>query len=188
MNNKVWRLIFTALLVTLAGGVGWYASNLVFDFLRSKNLLADTQRWVYWVVFGLSSIVFGFALGRFIFRKIENLGDQMRKMSARDKIAIGAGLTMGIFLTAAISVVIFRALDHNTTAAVAIVLLTGVILSYLTTAAALSMKEELHFYMPQPQKEEEEAVPVATFKILDTNVIIDGRVADIARARFRRGP
>ena len=187
MNNKVWRLIFTALLVTLAGGVGWYASNLVFDFLRSKNLLADNQRWVYWVVFGLSSIVFGFALGRFIFRKIENLGDQMRKMSARDKIAIGAGLTMGIFLTAAISVVIFRALDHNTTAAVAIVLLTGVILSYLTTAAALSMKEELHFYMPQPQKEEEEAVPVATFKILDTNVIIDGRVADIARAGFLDG-
>ena len=187
MNNKVWRLIFTALLVTLAVGVGWYASNLVFDFLRSKNLLADNQRWVYWVVFGLSSVVFGFALGRFIFRKIENLGDQMRKMSARDKIAIGAGLTMGIFLTAAISVVIFRALDHNTPAAVAIVLLTGVILSYLTTAAALSMKEELHFYMPQPQKEEEEVMPVATFKILDTNVIIDGRVADIARAGFLDG-
>jgi uncharacterized protein YacL len=187
MNNKVWRLIFTALLVTLAVGVGWYASNLVFDFLRSKSLLADNQRWVYWVVFGLSSVIFGFALGRFLFRKIENLGDQMRKMSARDKIAIGAGLTMGIFLTAAISVVIFRALDHNTAAAVAIVLLTGVILSYLTTAAALSMKEELHFYMPQPQKDEEEAVPVATFKILDTNVIIDGRVADIARAGFLDG-
>ena len=188
MNNKIWRLTFTALLVGLAVGVGWYASNLVFDFLRAKNLLADNQRWVYWVVFGLSSVIFGFALGRFIFRKIESLGDQMRKMSARDKIAIGAGLTMGIFLTAAISVVIFRALDHNTLAAVAVVLLTGVILSYLTTAAAFSMKEELHFYLPPKPKEEEEApLPVATFKILDTNVIIDGRVADIARAGFLDG-
>ncbi len=187
MNNKIWRLIFTALLATLAVGVGLYASNFVFDFLRSKNLLTDNQRWVYWVVFGLSSVIFGFALGRFIFRKIENLGDQMRRMSARDKIAIGAGLTMGIFLTAAISVVIFRALDHNTAAAVALVLLTGVFLSYMTTAAALSMKEELHFYMPQPQKEDEEVLPAATFKILDTNVIIDGRVADIARAGFLDG-
>jgi uncharacterized protein YacL len=188
MNNKIWRLIFTALLVGLAVGVGWYASNQVFDFLRAKNLLTDNQRWIYWVIFGLSSFIFGVALGRLVFRKIESLGDQMRKMSARDKIAISAGLTMGIFLTAAISVVIFRALDHNTPVAVAIVLLAGVILSYLTTAAAFSMKEELHFYMPQQPKEEEpEAMPQATFKVLDTNVIIDGRVADIARAGFVEG-
>ena len=189
MNNKIWRLTFTALLVTLAVGVGWYASNLVFDFLRAKNLLTESQRWVYWVIFGLSSVIFGFALGRFTFRKIESLGDQMRKMSTRDKVAIGAGLTMGIFLTAAISVVIFRALDHNTLAAVAVVLITGVILSYLTTSAAFSMKEELHFYMPpQPKEaEEENTLQHATFKILDTNVIIDGRIADIARAGFVEG-
>lgn len=188
MNNKIWRLVFTALLVGLAVGVGLYASNIVFDFLREKKLLSEGQRWVYWLVFGLSSIVFGFALGRFVFRKIESLGDQVRKMSARDKIAIGAGLSIGIFISAAISVVIFSAVK-NPLVAVAIVLLAGVIISYLTTAAAFSMKEELHFYMPQPTKEEEDdAIPTtAAFKILDTNVIIDGRVADIARAGFVEG-
>jgi uncharacterized protein YacL len=188
MNNKIWRLTFTAILTGLAIGVGLYASNLVFDNLRTQGVLADNQRWIYWLVFGLSSVIFGFALGRFIFRKIESLGDQMRNMSARDKIAIGLGLALGIFLTVALSVVIFQALSRNTPMAVAIVLLTGVILSYLTTAAALSMREELHFYMPSAPKEEvEEALPPATFKILDTNVIIDGRVADIARAGFVEG-
>jgi uncharacterized protein YacL len=188
MNNKIWRLIFTALLVGLAVGVGLYASNIVFDFLLEKKLLSEGQRWVYWLVFGLSSIVFGFALGRFVFRKIESLGDQVRKMSARDKIAIGAGLSIGIFISAAISVVIFSAVK-NPLVAVAIVLLAGVIISYLTTAAAFSMKEELHFYMPQPTKEDEDDdIPTtAAFKILDTNVIIDGRVADIARAGFVEG-
>ncbi|WP_309716282.1 PIN domain-containing protein [Armatimonas sp.] len=188
MNNKIWRLTFTAILTGLAIGVGLYASNLVFDNLRSQNVLADNQRWIYWLVFGLSSVIFGFALGRFIFRKIESLGDQMRNMSARDKIAIGLGLALGIFLTVAISVVIFQASGKNTPMAVAIVLLTGVILSYLTTAAALSMREELHFYMPSSPKEDvEETLPPAVFKILDTNVIIDGRIADIARAGFVEG-
>lgn len=188
MNNKIWRLVFTALLVGLAVGVGLFASNLVFDFLLAKRLLSEGQRWVYWLIFGASSVIFGFALGRFVFHRIENLGDQMRRMSARDKIAIGAGLTIGIFITAAISVVIFSAVK-NPLVAVAVVLLAGVIISYLTTAAAFSMKEELHFYMPQQPKEEaEEAIPTtAAFKILDTNVIIDGRISDIARAGFVEG-
>lgn len=187
MNNKVWRLTFTALLVGLAIGVGWFASEMVFKYLRSQKLLSEAFRPLYWGIFSVSSGIFGLALGRFVFRKIEGLGDQVRKMSARDKIAIGAGLTIGIFITAAISVVIFSAVK-NALVAVAIVLLTGVIISYLTTAASFSMKEELHFYMPQrPTEPEEEAIPAAAFKILDTNVIIDGRVADIARAGFVEG-
>ena len=145
MNNKIWRLTFTAVLICLATGVGLYASNEVFNYLLGQKLLPANIRWVYWLIFGLASPIFGFALGRFVFRRIEHLGDQMRNMSARDKIAIGAGLTIGIFITAAIAMVIFSALKDRTLVAVPIVLLTGVIVSYLTTSAAFSMKEELHF-------------------------------------------
>jgi uncharacterized protein YacL len=65
-------------------------------------------------------------------------------------------------------------------------LLVGMAVTYLSTAAALSMKEEIHFYMPPP-KEEDKVPTNEKFKVLDTNVIIDGRVADVAKAGFVEG-
>lgn len=185
MNNKVWRLLFTILLVGMAVGVGWLASNKVFDWLVQGKYVNAGVRPLYWGIFLLAGGIFGIGLGRFVFRRIESIGDQMRKMSARDKIAIVAGLTLGVFLTAAVSFPIFQVISDKLVA-VAVMLLTGVVLTYLATAAAFSMKEEIRFYMP-PAREEEETPLLDRLKILDTNVIIDGRVADIARAGFIEG-
>lgn len=185
MNNKVWRLLFTILLVGMAVGLGWFASNKVFDWLVQGKYVNAGARPVYWGIFLPAGGIFGIGLGRFVFRRIESIGDQMRKMSVRDKIAIVAGLTLGVFLTAAVSFPIFQVISDKLVA-VAVVLLTGVVLTYLATAAAFSMKEEIRFYMP-PTREDEEVLPPASLKILDTNVIIDGRVADIARAGFIEG-
>jgi uncharacterized protein YacL len=69
--------------------------------------------------------------------------------------------------------------------AVALTLLIGTVLTYLSTVAALSMKEELRFYRPAP--EADDTPPKDLWKILDTNVIIDGRIADVARAGFVEG-
>lgn len=143
--------------------------------------------WVkptYIAVFVAGGLVFGVAMGRTLFMKIELLGERVREMGTRDKLAIGAGLTLGIFLTAVISLPIFQAFKSPTIALPA-TLLVGLIVTYLATAAAVSMKEEIRIYMPV---KEEEAPPKENFKILDTNVIIDGRVADIARAGFLEGP
>jgi len=185
LNNKVWRLLFTILLVGMAVGVGWFASNKVFDWLVQGKYVNGGARPVYWGIFLPAGGIFGIGLGRFVFRRIESIGDQMRKMSVRDKIAIVAGLTLGVFLTAAVSFPIFQVISDKLVA-VAVMLLTGVVLTYLATAAAFSMKEEIRFYMP-PTRDEEETPLQERLKILDTNVIIDGRVADIARAGFIEG-
>lgn len=185
MNNKIWRLLFTILLIGMGVGTGWLASDAVFGWLLKGGYISASMRPIYWGVFLPSGCIFGFGLGLFVFRRIESIGDQMRKMSVRDKIAIVAGLTLGVFLTAAVSFPIFQVIPSKLVA-IAVVLLTGVVLTYLATAAAFSMKEEIHFYMPPP-REEEEALPQEMLKILDTNVIIDGRVADIARAGFIEG-
>ncbi len=186
MNNKIWRLIFTAISTLIAGVLGWIASDAYVAFAEKQRMLNGP--WVkpgYMVVFILGGLVFGVALGRSLFMRLEHLGERVREMSTRDKLALGAGLTLGIFLTAVLSLPIFLAVK-NPSISIPLTLFLGLVVTYLAMSAAVSMKEEIRIYMP-PQPEEE-APPKENFKIFDTNVIIDGRVADIARAGFLEGP
>jgi len=66
--------------------------------------------------------------------------------------------------------------------------LLGIICIYLGVFITMSMKEELYFFFPGAASAAA-AQLAATLqpKLLDTNVIIDGRIADIARAGFIEG-
>ncbi len=188
-----WRFLFIVLLSIMGGFFGWY---LVGQFLATvagdpalKGIFgAAGDGWVgylYRGVFLAVAGIFSFALGSNIFRRIEQLGDRMRVMSARDKLAVISGLGLGVLVTAVVSIPIILAIS-NKMIAVTAALLLGLVITYLSTAAALSMKEEIRLYMPP--NAEEDAIPQEKYKVLDTNVIIDGRIADIARAGFLEGP
>jgi uncharacterized protein YacL len=190
VNNKIWRLLFTVLLTGMAALLGAYAASLFLTWLLSdydrRNMFSGAWvRPLYWGLFITGGLIFGVALGRTIFMRIESVGERLHQMSARDKLALFAGLTVGIALSALISVPIFFALSNSHPLAIALTMLIGIIVTYLTTSGTLSMKDEIRFYMPPAP--EEEAVPKESFKVLDTNVIIDGRVADVARAGFLEG-
>jgi len=186
--SKLWRLFFILLLTAFSVVLGWYAAQ---GAAHLPFVTADNRTWVfplYVVVFPLAGAIFGVALGREVFRQIELVGERLRDMSARDKIALIAGLVIGLVLAAVLSVPILILIENKLIAASVSVLL-GVVITYLSTVATLSMKEEIRLYMPPQEKAvEEEALPKANYKILDTNVIIDGRIADIARAGFLDGP
>lgn len=69
------------------------------------------------------------------------------------------------------------------------VVIVAVLLCYLSIVALDGLKEQLKFYFPQnypPSKGDRSAGAVP--KLLDTNVIIDGRIADVCRAGFIEGP
>ena len=189
--SKVWRLIFTILATVPVVMLGWFAADSALRFFAVDQELGPvfTPMWVkvvYRMTYLVAGIVLGVALGRAIFRQLEAMGERLQKMSVRDKVAIGGGLVIGITLSAIVSLpVIFSVGTTSKLMAVALTLFIAVLVTYLCTIAAMSMKEELHFYMPQPA--EEEKLPEERFKILDTNVIIDGRIADIAKAGFVEG-
>jgi uncharacterized protein YacL len=186
MNSRFWRLIFTIFSTGIAAVIGWLASDKFVDWAKHEDMLhGPWVRPAYMAVFILGGLVFGVALGRTLFMRIERLGERVREMSTRDKLALGAGLTLGIFLTAVLSLPIFLAVK-TTSVSIPLTLLLGLVVTYLAMSAAVSMKEEIRVYMPAAP--EEEAPPKENFKVLDTNVIIDGRVADIARAGFLEGP
>jgi uncharacterized protein YacL len=187
------RFIFTFLLAGLIGLLGWYSVGEFLKWVRRDEMLsslfgrteATVLAYAYQGIFVAVGGIFGFALGGFVFRQIELTAERLRVMSAREKIALIGGTIVGLILTAIISVPLILVIAEKIVA-VGICLLLGLALTYLCTAAALSMKEEIHIYMPPPQ--EEEKIPQEKFKILDTNVIIDGRVADVTRAGFIEGP
>lgn len=192
MTNKFWRLFFTLLLATLCAVPGWYAADAflrtpVFEGLSERNNLWLVP--VYRTVFTAVGAILGTALGRWVFRRIEIAGEQLRAMSTRDKVALGIGLAIGLLLSAAISIPILIALSSRLFFGVTITLLVGTALTYLCVGTAVSMKEEIRLFLPPPATAEDEAAPPKElWKILDTNVIIDGRVADVARAGFVEGP
>lgn len=197
MGSKIWRLIFNFLLSAMLAVFAW---NAVASFLawaandRELSAYFSTTQGSDWLsilyrttFIGVGSI-FGFALGATIFRRIEHAGDRLRTMATRDKIALVLGLSVGLLLAAILAIPIILFLTpYSPAIAITVALLLGVSVMYLTTVAALSMKEEFRVYMP-PHEPEEEKVPKEKFKILDTNVIIDGRIADIARAGFIEPP
>lgn len=199
MAKNIWRsvltirFIFTFLLAGLVGLLGWYSVGEFLIWVRRDEVLgtlfgkteATVLAYVYQGIFVAVGGIFGFALGGFVFRQIEMTGERLRVMSAREKIALIGGMIVGLILTAIISIPLILVIAQKIIA-VGVCLLLGIALSYLCTVAALSMKEEIHIYMPPPA--EEEKIPQDNYKILDTNVIIDGRVADVARSGFIEGP
>ncbi len=192
MVSKVWRLLFNFLLSAMLAVFGW---NAVASFLTwatadrelstyfSTTQGSDWLSILYRTTFIGVGAIFGFALGATIFRRIEKAGDRLRSMATRDKVALIGGLSIGLLLAAILSIPIILFLTpYSPAIAITVALLLGVAVMYLCTVAALSMKEEIRLYMPPAP--EENKLPTEKFKLLDTNVIIDGRIADIARTGF----
>lgn len=192
-GGKVWRLAFTILMTAMLVILGWFAADAALNIIAgdreiAPSFAAEWSKWVYRGTYLVAAIFFGIAFGRFVFRKIEELGTRLEQMSARDKVALAGGLAVGILLSAIVSLpIIFTLSTKSLPLAIVLSLLLGVIITYLTVAAGWSLKEEIRFYIPPKEVAEEPAVLDERFKLLDTNVIIDGRVADVARAGFIEG-
>ncbi len=191
-GGKIWRLAFTILMTAMLVILGWFVADAALTVIAGDSEIRPTfaEQWTKWVYRGayiLAAIFFGIAFGRFVFRKIEETGTRLEQMSARDKVALAGGLAVGILLSAIVSLpIIFTLSARSMALAIVISLLLGVIITYLAVAAGWSLKEEIRFYIP-PKETEELPLPDERFKLLDTNVIIDGRVADVARAGFIDG-
>ena len=188
-SSKAWRLAFAFLLTITGAFIGYFAGTaLLLIVAEDPALRRQFPDWLtatYTVIFIAVGAIFGFALGGAVFKRIEAAGETLRGLSGRDKVFLIGGVFVGLLLTAVISLPIITLLSKSQILAVVVSLLVGVAVTYLSTAAALSMKEDFHLYIPPS---EDNALPKEKFKILDTNVIIDGRIADVAKAGFIDGP
>jgi uncharacterized protein YacL len=142
------------------------------------------------VALALVGLLLGFYLGPKIGEVIVRAGRSLENMSAADKIAVSIGTALGAIVSYP-----FYQLMSGIPIFVRVFLLVfiSVVLVYLGIVAMMSMKAELLAILSRggtstPIPETVETNPTLNCKILDTNVIIDGRIADVCRAGFLEGP
>ena len=108
----------------------------------------------------------------------------IRKVAVRDLLAGLAGLAFGLF----VAVLVFFPLTFMESGPAKTLLVTALFLMcpYLGIILAIKKKDELFLWRSKIGSHPAETL--LTGKILDTSVIVDGRISDIAQTHFIDGP
>jgi uncharacterized protein YacL len=174
-------------------GLAWIGYRLSFSYLDLPTWgdlgpARDLVHMLYRLAFSALGFLVGFIVAGVLFRQVVALGSGLRRVPAQDKAAGVFGIIIGLTLTALLSVLFYY--TRMPYAALVVVLL-AIPCIYLGGTIAMSMKEELFYFFPRlggTRGEAEPLQPPPRSKLLDTNVIIDGRIADICRTGFVEGP
>ncbi len=191
------RALFTLILCLLLGGLGTSAAlqlhNLpsLWVLPSGADLISAHPGYKIEVTIMLTAVglLLGFWIGPRIGDMIIEGGRSMERMAASEKIAVGIGAALGIF----VSLPFYQLLSNSPTFfKIGTLVLINVILLYLGIVAMMSMKNELVLIISRgggaaASNATEDASPTSNAKILDTNVIIDGRIADVCRTGFVEG-
>ncbi|MCX8052360.1 MAG: PIN domain-containing protein, partial [Armatimonadetes bacterium] len=197
LNSRLLRPLFTFLMVVLGTYAGHLVAQryfkLVDSYLRGENSwflwipqnptqLSKTDRLWLSAAFLLVGAMLAFVVERVAFAQANRARSRWNTMSPTEKLLFFGGVISGLLITALIRSILLTP-----------VWVTGslaVLLCYVSVVAFESLKEQIRFYFPT-------SAPAVTGdydrsgcrpKLLDTNVIIDGRIADICRAGFVEGP
>ncbi|NSW57816.1 MAG: TRAM domain-containing protein [Armatimonadetes bacterium] len=180
----LWSLFVAAM--TFVGVI--LANNGANIILRQLDLQAAESRDEIMFRIGFSVVggLIGFLFGLMSFRKLISWVTEMEKVPLLDKIAAVAGVLIG--LTVAILFTTPFANSENWGLPIRIAAcVVGIILGI---GFSMSAKEQILYIFPSlaPEKHVGPArlEPCAP-KMLDTNIIIDGRIADIAAVGFLEG-
>jgi uncharacterized protein YacL len=133
------------------------------------------------VCFAVAAMLAGGLVGSSVFRRLVVFTDSLQQMAAIDKLAVLVGAIVGGIFTLLTALFTLRI----ELVGPILTLLFGIGWVYLGILVVMSMKGLLRPLVKGSA--EEEAGSTSGYKILDTNVIIDGRIADVCKAGFLDG-
>lgn len=194
MRSHTFRQIFALLLMLTLCGSGIYTGLHLLEI--QHNWIIEQMRTIpnetaqLTLAFGAVGLLLGLWIGPRLADMIVGAGKSLEQMSAADKIAIGTGIALG----AVVMLLLNQLLFQITVLPIKIgsYILLSAILVYLGIVAMMSMKNELVLILARggsvgAAPDSPELKPTLNCKILDTNVIIDGRIADVCRTGFLEG-
>lgn len=192
---KVWRLLFVSALLVLGGILGYQAGAQIVTWVNDPNntnsviaaaresMGSAAKHAIALAAFSLLGVLFARLISGPAFVKLIQAGDRLKEMKPNEKVATFVGVLVGLLLTIMLRTA-FPIMG------VWLTVVVGIVLIYLGIVATWSMKDEVRIFLPGAGAlpvDGKETLPEQC-KILDTNVIIDGRVADICRTGFIEGP
>jgi len=196
MSSRRVRPLFWIIFVFLGGLLGsamatQYVSRLqdlidsrdprLFGLPINPTALTPIEETLLYGSFIFVGALFGLILESITFHKANKTRETWEMMDPSGKIAAILGFVLGLVLTALIVAIVKGPLWLN--------LILALVLCYIGVVGGLSLKEQVGFVLrgtAAPSKTDHRVSYRP--KLLDTNVIIDGRIADICRAGFVEGP
>lgn len=196
MPEKILRAIFV-LLFTVLGIVLSRQGETVLALLLPNSVLTETILGITFMSLAAMLVggIFGAIIGRFIspylikslFMFTSTVEKSLSAMSTQDLIAGTLGLFLGLIIANLVGLAFGSVPYIGPYVSVAL----SIILGYLGMHLVVSKKSELAGWLhlhAEGSFDKKKNKDHHTGKLLDTNVIIDGRVADIYRSGFLEGP
>ena len=196
MPEKILRAIFV-LLFTVLGIVLSRQGETVLALLLPNSVLTETILGITFMSLAAMLVggIFGAIIGSFIspylikslFMFTSTVEKSLSAMSTQDLIAGTLGLFLGLIIANLVGLAFGSVPYIGPYVSVAL----GIILGYLGMHLVVSKKSELAGWLhlhAEGSFDKKKNKDHHTGKLLDTNVIIDGRVADIYRSGFLEGP
>lgn len=196
MPKKILRAIFV-LLFTVLGIVLSRQGETVLALLLPNSVLTETILGITFMSLAAMLVggIFGAIIGSFIspylikslFMFTSTVEESLSAMSTQDLIAGTLGLFLGLIIANLVGLAFGSVPYIGPYVSVAL----SIILGYLGMHLVVSKKSELAGWLhlhAEGSFDKKKNKDHHTGKLLDTNVIIDGRVADIYRSGFLEGP
>lgn len=188
-------LVFSFIFAFGTGLIGFAATRLYLNLPIFKKIDGPPTIWyndAAAVAFTLIGALVGFLIGSMLYRRIIEFGQSLRRIPSEDKLAVIFGTILSFIPAFFFNIIIWQ-ISMNQMVKYAIMLLLSVLVIWLFNVIALSMKEELKFFggahaNKRFTENPQQSTPAVSSKILDTNVIIDGRIYDVCRSGFLDGP
>lgn len=200
MRSRILAYVFSGIFALGNALIGYALTRVYLNLpiFTERNLggpLSPAWQTTAYVLFTLLGLLIGLVVGTFLYHRLMAIGKDLRRIPAEDKIATLLGTTLSLvpayFLGAALMRWTGAGIDWPVR--FALILLESVLIIWLFNVVALSMKDEIKFLVPGMAARSAAAAQAAatddgaTPKLLDTNVVIDGRIYDICRSGFLEG-
>jgi uncharacterized protein YacL len=116
------------------------------------------------------------------FRSLISLGKELDRLPAENKVSAAIGVVVGLLITALLAPFLLSVKGVGWLLA----LIVGLVCVYLSVHGMMSMRSEVRGMLPTVRGDADRD-PLQGAKLLDTNIIIDGRIAEILRTGFLDG-
>jgi len=186
-------LVFTRFIFVLMFGIGGYQFAELLRRTALQTKAAGITAIILAIIIGCGlGYVLGGVFGRWLDRTLRHLESHILKVPGSDLVAAVVGLVLGLIIAALVSM----GLRPIPFVGVYLAILSFVVFGFLGMRLALRRKKEFgslfHTFSSEVIKPQHGAVSGLTpltlpEKILDTSVIIDGRIIDISRTGFIEG-
>lgn len=195
MPEKILRAIFVLLFCILGIVLARQGEPLLTELLPA-SVLTETILGITFISLGTMLIggILGAVIGNFVspyllkrlFAFTSKVEKSLSSMSTQDLLAGTMGLFSGLIIANLVGLAFSSVPYIGPYVSVAL----SIVLGYLGMHLAVSKKSELAgwFHIHSENSEKKKTKEKHTGKLLDTNVIIDGRISDIYKTGFLEGP